>query len=667
LNRAARHLAARFFRRVTLNLLGASTSKRRLGARATRAPVRSRTPVRCFHFHHVLAAALILVVGWAAYANSFGGVFVFDDEPAIEQNQNLRTLWPLTTAMSAPPDTTLSGRPIATLSLAIDHAVTGGSLDGYHTTNLFIHLGAALLVFGITRRTLLTPRLKDRFGAAATPLALITALIFVVHPLQTGAVTYIVQRVESLMGLFYLATIYSAIRALDASGVPRIGWVSTSILACALGMATKEVMATAPLMVMLWDHVFAPGRPAGRRSRYISLGATWIIVAILVGGGHRAPSVGFGFASWPWWRYLMTQAEVVAHYLRLTVMPAPLILDYDWRPAASLAQVAVPGAILVALLAATIWGVVRRSPAGFPGAWFFLILAPTSSVLPIVTEVAAEHRMYLPLAGVIALVVVGLFEAGRRFSQAPGPAILGAGVLAAATVVILFARMTRERNADYHNYERIWSETIAQRPHNARARNNYATWLLMKGRYSDAESHLRVAVTEKPEFAEAEANLGVALSAQRKLDEGAVHLQRAVALRPDFASAHRNLGETYALQQRPGEAVAAYTAALDLQPDNVALLNRTAWILATTVDARVRDGRRALSFGERAVRLTARQDPTSLDTLSAAFAELGQFDQALAAVTEATAAARSTGQAAMILELEQHLAAYRAHQPIRTR
>jgi tetratricopeptide (TPR) repeat protein len=547
--------------------LAASRSRRRAGARVTTAPARSRTPGTHSPFTTVLAAALILITGLAAYSNSFGGIFVFDDEPAIEQNQNLRRLWPLTTAMSAPSDTTLSGRPIATLSFAIDHALSGGSLDGYHTTNLVIQLAAALLLFGVTRRTLLTPPLKDRFAASSTTLGSIVALIFVVHPLQTGSVTYIVQRVESLMGLFYLATLYCAIRALagremgGSRAAPTL-WLSASVIACALGMATKEVMVTAPLMVLLWDWLFAPERTKGRRTLYVSLASTWVILAVLVAGGHRAPSVGFGFAGWPWWRYLMTQAEVVVHYLRLAVIPAPLVLDYDWRAALSPAQVALPALLLVALLGATVWGLLRRSPAAFAGAWFFLILAPTSSVIPIVTEVAAEHRMYLPVAAVIVLVVLGLFTGAQRLPAMRRPVIGRAGLVAAAAVVILFARMTYARNTDYHDFDRIWSATIAERPNNARARNNYATSLLMKGRYAEAEPHLRVAVRENPSLVEAEANLGVALSAQGNLEEGARHLRRAIDLRPDYATAHRNLGETYAMQDRLADALAEYGKAL---------------------------------------------------------------------------------------------------------
>ena len=634
---------------------------RRTPKRSTAPPVRSKRS-----FAIPAAAALVLAAALAAYSNSFAGILVFDDEPAIAQNTHLRSLWPLAAAMAAPADTTLSGRPVAALSFAIDYAISEDALRGYHRTNLLVHLAAALLLFGITRRTLLTPALAPRYGTAATRLAAIVALLFAVHPLGTSAVTYVVQRVESLMGMLYLATLYCAIRALDAEGRTRLLWSGASVLACALGMATKEVMATAPLAVALWDWTFAPGRASSRRALYGALASTWIVLAVLVAGGHRSLSVGFGFAEWPWWRYLMTQAGVLVRYLRLAFAPDDLVLDYDWRPA-SLPQAVPPIAAIGVLLALTIVGVARRRPAAFAGAWCFLVLAPTSSVIPIATEVAAEHRMYLPVAGIAALVVIGLFEAGRRLagpSAKTQSSFATAGLVAAGAVAVLFGYLTHARNADYHGYDRIWLDTIAKRPQNVRARNNYATSLLLQGRYAEAERHLRAAV-ERPGFADAEMNLGVALSAQGALDEGAAHLRRAIAIQPRLVDARRNLAETYVRQRRPGDAVAEYATILESQPDNVEILNRAAWILATTDDPRVRDGTRARGLAERAVGLTMRRHADSLDNLGAALAEIGSFDQAMAVTAEAIAVARSTGQPSLVPDLEQRLLAYRAHQPIR--
>lgn len=618
-----------------------------------------------------LAAALIVIVGLVAYSNSFDGVFVFDDEPAIARNAGLRSLWPLNAAMSAAKDTTLAGRPVASLTFALDYAFSSGALRGFHVTNLVIHLGAALLLYGIARRTLVVASLRDEFGPRAPVLALVIALLFVVHPLQTSAVTYIVQRVESLMGFFYLATLYAAIRALDAVGRSKILWMTTATLCCALGMGTKEVMVTAPLMVMLWDRQFAPDRLASRRLLHLSLSGTWVILLALTAEGQRASSAGFAFAEMPWWRYLITQSEVVTHYLRLAFLPTPLVLDYEWPAASSLGEVIMPTAFIGVLLVLTLWGLVRRSPAGFAGAWLFVILAPTSSVLPIVTEVAAEHRMYLPLAGVIAFVVLGLFRLVRR--AAGLKAFQGRGVLGLAAgaavlfTVMAFARLTWERNADYRDYDRIWMDTIAKRPQNARARNNLATSLLARGDFAAAEPHLRVAVELRPSYPEAQANLGVALSAQGRYDEGAIRLERALLLRPDFDEARRNLGETYALQRRMAEAVAQYARALEHRPDDVGLLNRAAWIMATARDPRVLDGARARQFAERAVTLTRRQDPDSLDSLGAALAELGEFEAAVATTREALGLARLKGDLNLSRDLESRAALYSRGEPFRDR
>lgn len=614
------------------------------------------------------AAVLILAAGLAAYSNSFQGVFVFDDEPAIARNENLRTLWPLTRAMSAPEDTTLSGRPVAALSFAIDHAIRGGSLPGFHATNLAIHLIASLLLFGIVRRTLETEALGDAVRAGASGLALATALLFVVHPLQTGAVTYLVQRVESLMGCLYLATLYSGIRAHSARPAARPLWFGLAVALCGLGMATKEVMVTAPFLVILWDHLFAPGRSRQRRLFYAALASTWLLLAVLVASGARASSVGFGFEAWPWWRYLLTQTEVLIHYLRLAVYPSPLVLDYDWPAVSSWTTVALPGLAVLGLLAATLIGVIRKHPAAFAGAWFFVILAPTSSVLPIVTEVAAEHRMYLPLAGVIALAIVACFQLLRRLVERRGfepPTIAVVAKIFLAAAVVAFGWMTHNRNEHYRDFDRIWLDTIAKRPDNARARNNYATSLLVQGRFADAEIHLRAAVARNISFAEAEANLGVALSAQGKLDEGATHLERALVLRPEFAEANRNLGENYAMRGMMREAVAAYDSARKRLPDDVRLLNRLGWILATHANEAVRDGVRARSLAERAVALTDGRDPESLDTLGAALAEVGAFEQAQAIVRRALSLATEQGNAELSQDLRFRLERYSSEQPFR--
>ena len=637
----------------------------------------------------------IIAVTMLAYASSFDGVLVFDDEPALAANPHIRQLWPLGVPMSAPPDTTLSGRPIGSLSFAVNYALAPDSVWAYHAGNLIVHVLAALTLFGIVRRTLQTARMRDRFGRAATPLALAVALLWAVHPIQTGAVTYVVQRVESLMGLFYLLTLYCAIRAdegpakagphvQDERAGPHVQdqragrhlqderagrhrqnergvrlqadhrwWLLASVAVCALGMATKEPMASAPLMVVAWDYVFRPAGMRGRLGLYGGLASSWVILALLVAGGHRTHAVGFSFAEWPWHKYLLTQAGVIVHYLRLAIVPSPLVLDYDWVPARSLLAAAPALAAVGAIAAATAIALVRRTPIGFAGVWLIGILAPTSSVMPIVTEIAAEHRMYLPIAAVMAVVVLSVYALGKRAALAVVVAIAGCGVL------------TDARNRDYQSVERIWLDTLQKQPTNPRARTNYASILLLRGEYRAAESHLRAAVDRRPDFAEAHADLGVALCAQQRFDEGIPHLQRAIAIQPDYLAAHRDLGEAYAASGRLGPAAEAFERALQRSPDDVMLLKRTGWILATAIDDGVRDGARAVAMAERAVRLTDHRDLDALDTLAAAYAETGRFADAVAAGTDALAVARAGGDRHAVADREERLARYRAGTTIR--
>ena len=239
-----------------------------------------------------------------------------------------------------------------------------------------------------------------------------------------------VQRVESMMGLLYLATLYSADRRVEQNP----WWGGASVLACGLGMATKEAMVPAPLAVFLWDRLFGQSSASSPTRTRCDGGcmpgsrSTWIVLAILVAGDHRPHAAGFKFEQWPWWRYLITQAGVILHYVRLVFVPWPLVLDYDWSPA-SVSAAIVPVIVVTTAAAITGWALLRRHPLAFPAAVFFLVLAPTSSVLPIVTEVAAEHRMYLPLACVIALAI---FTASAALNRAVTPRLARPVIVLAA-------------------------------------------------------------------------------------------------------------------------------------------------------------------------------------------------------------------------------------------
>jgi tetratricopeptide (TPR) repeat protein len=560
-----------------------------------------------------LAACAIAVAVLAAYRHSLSSPFIFDDEAAILNNPTIRqwgSAWRPVHDISG-----VSGRPVINFSLAVNYALGGLDVRGYHAVNLAIHILCGLTLFGIVRRTLLsacrrgalTPQstqMRDEGipptpPASATMLAFVIALLWAVHPLQTESVTCVVQRTESLMGLFYLLTLYCYIRGADerrqASGVrvaeseigkrriegkdhqPWIGsinvatarvltpgsWLLLSIVSCLLGMASKEVMVSAPLMVWLYDRTFIAGsfREAWKqRGRWLAgLACTWLVLGYLVlaGGGSRGRAAGFGLGVTSW-NYALTQCWAVIHYLKLSVWPRPLILDYGTKVVPNLTSV-LPQAIMLALLAlATVVALCRRPRLGFAGAWFFAILAPSSSVVPLVAQTVAEHRMYLPLASVVTVLVLALYRWLGRNSLA---------VFLAAAVGCGY--MTAQRNNDYKTDLSIWTDTVAKCPGNERAHNNLGNvFLKLPGGLPGAIDQFETAVRLAPDSPKPHNNLGNALChVPGRLADAIAECETALHLQPDYAEAHNNLGNALALEPgRLPDAIAQYDAALRIEP-----------------------------------------------------------------------------------------------------
>ena len=590
---------------------------------------------------------------------------MFDDVPGIVNNPSIQSLWPPARWLAAPPASTPSGRPILNLSLALNYAMGGLDVTGYHVVSLLVHLAAGLALFGVARRTLLSDRLRANGATAASPLAFAIAIVWIAHPLNTESVTYVVQRGESLAGLFLLLTLYCAIR----------GWTAPAVAACALGMGSKETMVVAPALVALWDHTFR--LDGARRWRlYAALAATVAIVLLpmvlsetqgrtavsrLLGQTARAPG-----DDWTPWSYLWTQAGVIVRYVMLAFKPWPLAFDYyDWRPARSPLDVLPQALLLVTLLAAAIAAIVRRNPLGFVGAWFFLTLAPTSSLLPIPTEIAAEHRMYVPLAAIVALTIVAMFLALRAFAfREPAGPRPGRYVACGAIVMALgLAWATRDRNRDYVSAAALWGDTVEKRPGNARARINYGIELMGAGQYAQAEAQMRAALPLEmdPETrAQAHLQLGSALSAQGRIDEGLRSIERALQIDPAMQDADAILGQAYAEQGKDALAVRHFLRAIDHRPDLPLLLTRAAWLLATSRDPAVRDGARAAVLAERAIALTSSQDPVAYENAAAAYAELGRRADAVTAIDRALGLARAKGDTQSSAQYERLRAFYAA-------
>jgi hypothetical protein len=506
---------------------------------------------------------LLVAAGLIAYHNSFRGPFVFDDIPAITWNTTIRTLWPLSTVFSPPPHNAATGRPIVNLSLALNYALSGYNVASYHVVNLGIHILSALVLFAIILRTLRSPGLSARYRDGAVGIATGVALLWVVHPLTTECVTYTIQRTELLASLFFLLTLYCAIRGFESPKERR--WHVAALVAFALGLGSKEIVAVAPAVVIAWDRLFwsASWKGGLRRHRrlYAGFAVVLFLFVVFVGTRLRGAFKGIARQMSPW-DYALTQSGVIVHYLRLAIWPHPLSGDYDgWPIATSVTGVLPYLTIILTLLALTFWGLARRHKLAFLGVWFFAILAPTSSFRPLSWEVAAERRMYLPLAAVVFPLVLGGATLLRKLRA---PRLVG-GLLAVAFAATL-AVVTIQRNEVYRTPVVFWSDVVSKRPDNPRARISLGYYLYKQGRSAEALSHLTEAVRLQPQSAKARSNFGIVLASQGRTGEAIEQYREAVRIDPNDSRTRFNYARALIRQGRREEAIEQLEATLRLYP-----------------------------------------------------------------------------------------------------
>ncbi|MFO0903149.1 MAG: tetratricopeptide repeat protein [Pirellulales bacterium] len=641
----------------------------------------------------LLLVALTLV----AYHNSFAGKMAFDDYRYLGEDK-------FEELTSFAED---SKRPILFWSLALNYRLGGSNAFGYHAFNLAVHLLAALCLFGLVRRTLQSPACRARFTPDATlNLAFVIALLWAVHPLATQAVTYIIQRTESLASLFYAASIYGVSRAAGEvdSRARRSLWGLFSIAMCWLGFGSKEIAATIPIAAILYDRIYFAGswRELVRRRAWIYLGQlaplAWFIPLLGASLFRPGTSLGFGMKAISPWAYALNQPAVILHYLRLAFWPHPLCLDYVWQPAAHPAKAILPSVILVGLLAATTFGVWRLRIWSWPAAAFFLILAPTSSFIPI-ADLAFEHRMYLPLAVVVSLTVVFVAWITSSWRDSAGwrRKVVGAlPVLVALLAVAAIAR-TIVRNADYADPERLWLSVIAVSPHNPRAHSNLggiyyhrgdfqraarsyfeaarllptnydnlfglAISLTGMGRHEDAVRCYRRGLELRPNSTEAHNDLGVSYERMGDLSMAEQSFRRALELAPDFPVAARNLGALLLQQGRDVEALPLLEQALASDPRSETARRHVAWLLATTRVESLRDPGRALTLLEGGADHPPATSARSLDAIAAAQAALGRFDLALDQLEKALMLAQERRLDEYVAEITTRRELYRRRQP----
>ena len=424
----------------------------------------------------------------------------------------------------------------------------------------------------------------------------------------------------------------------------------------------QPVMVSAPIVALLFDRAFLGGSfgAALRRRGALHLGlfATWIPLVWLnfADIAREHGSAGFGMASLTEWQYLLSQGEVLTHYLRLSFWPWPLVLDYQWFAAARLGWEAwLPGVLFVAsLMLVTLAGVVRNHWWGFCGAWFFLILGPTSSFMPI-ADLAVEHRMYLPLIGVVVLVVFGVDGLFAVMPAGRGGVVIR-GALCVAIAASLSA-LTVRRNAEYIDRVTLWTTVVERAPVNARGHHNLAKALFDVGEFESAMHHYRTTLVIMPDDESAHNGIGNVWMQWGQFDKAIARYRIAVELKPDDAELVYNLGRAYLLARRLDDAEAELTRALELKPHYPKAYN-----ILGMVDVQRGDFARAADRFRTVIRLDP-PPPVLFDgyqNLSLTLAELGRFPEAAEAAEAALWLARRLGKDRFLRQrLQQRITEYR--------
>ena len=567
-------------------------------------------------------ALAIVIAGSVAYSNSLSGPFLVDDQLSIIGNSGIREWWRLGAVLFPGRELPVAGRPLVNFSFAINYALGGLDVRGYHVVNVALHLLCGLIVFGVVRRTLELPRLRARLAPWSTDLAFAVALLWTLHPLNTDAVNYVTQRTELMMALCYLMTLYAAVRAWPTRASL---WHAIAVGSCAAGMACKESMVTAPLMVLLYDGIFqfdSLKRAFTSRWRfYAGLATSWILLAVLLWPGPRALSAGFSSGASPW-NYLLNQTVMITKYLRLALWPQSLVFYYGWPAQLTLGSILPYGLLVMSLLALTLAALVRWPTWGFLGAWFFVTLAPTSSVVPIATEVGAERRMYLPLIALIALAVMASSIARRRSALAAGVLVICAVTLGAATLL---------RNREYASSLKL-AQTVVDRYPTSFGHHLLGSALIQAGREDEGLEHLRQAV---PGDRRAHYSLGFALFRQGQTDEAIEELQTFVDTEPLLflaVDARQVLGEALAKQQRWSEAIEQFRMVLTMKPSEVQWVQTQGSLALALYGAQNFDE----AAGHFAEYLRARpNDGAALTNLGISLVATGKLEEAIVAFRRA--------------------------------
>ena len=463
--------------------------------------------------HIAIIFVIILLLSFFAYSNTFNGEFQFDDDISVVGNPyvNGASKYSLHNLLSG----IASGdRPFTAITFALNYRFGGLDVRWYHITNFLIHIFNGILVFYLALFTFNSPKLPGSYHSRAPYAALIAAALFLLHPIQTEAVSYISQRYESLASLFYLCSLLAYIKArLTPSltlSATRYTLYAVSIISGIFAIYSKEIAITLPVVIILYDFYFLEDKPFLQRlvGPGIFMGLALIAGTLIIFGFGKSVDAGFSVRAFTPWEYLLTQFRVIAEYIRLLFLPISQNLDYDFRISRTIFEVDtfLASAFLAALLTSALILFKRWRLGSFFILWFFILLSPTSSIVPII-DVIFEHRVYLASMGFF-VIASDLLSRMLISKKIPYKKI---AIFFAAIGMILLAAVTFQRNKVWETKLSLWEDAARKSPMKSRVHNNLGNCYMLLGKYFSAIEEYKKAIALDKNNIEAYYNLGTNL------------------------------------------------------------------------------------------------------------------------------------------------------------
>lgn len=634
-----------------------STHNHQHGLRIPATRYLSATLFRSPLFHMLL----IILIGVLVYANTLQAPFELDDNTYItHENMRINPTDILDggklihgSRLSDTFKTGLLTRRFGFLTFMLNYKLHGLSTLGFHLFNTFIHLVTALLVYALINRCWHTPFIDSCFQRAQEErerlsrwTSFLGAALFVAHPVNTQAITYIIQRFASLATMLYLLALLAYMSsALRRERVPSSILYGIALIAAVLAMLTKEISFTLPVVMLLCDRLFLQ-RPL--RQTLLAITPFLLTMAIIPwnlfqakfilasSAGELSGSIGAlsGNATLSRHDYFLTELRVIVTYIRLLLFPVNQNLDYDYPVYTSLFAPPVLASLLLLLSIATVGFVLLRSSAVRSGRlaglyrlsafgifWFFMTLSVESSIQPIENTIY-EHRLYLPSFGfILAILCAGALLWLRVVAASPAKARLVP--VAGLTAVVILGFVAADRNAVWQDKITLWEDAALKSQNKSRVHANLGQAYLLKNRIDEAQRHTERALQLSSLNATAYQNLGLISALRKQYDKALQNYRKAFDLDPAKTDILVDIGKIHQLRGNLPDAIAAYQDAISL--------NRISfdahYNLGLVYDS-LKEYSKAL--GEYLQAQTLRSDYAPLyNNLGVTYANLGQYDKAL--------------------------------------